>query len=170
MIVSIIAAMGSNREIGANNDLLWHLPADMDFFKRTTLDHHVIMGRRNYDSIPERFRPLPHRTNVIITRDPELQAPECYVCTTLEEALAICGENGETEAFVIGGGQIYDLSLRLGLVDRMYLTHVQGSFPDADTFFPQFDVNEWDVTELFAQDVNPANAFPFVVRQYDRKK
>jgi dihydrofolate reductase len=169
MTISIIAAIGRNREIGGNNELLWHLPNDMQFFKDTTENHHVIMGRRNYDSIPSKYRPLPHRTNVIITRNSDFEAAECYICTTMFDALQIARENEETEAFVIGGGQIYEWALRENLVDRMYITHVDGEFPDADTFFPAFDPNEWEVTQIMEQFVNPSHLYSFVVKRYDRK-
>lgn len=169
MKVSIIAAIGHNREIGANNELLWHLPNDMQFFKETTEHHHVIMGRMNYESIPARYRPLPRRTNIVITRNTEYEAPECYITESLIEAIEIARNNEEEEAFVIGGGQIYEWALRENLVGRMYLTHVEGEFPEADTFFPGFNVDEWESKDLFRQELNPAHSNAFVIRVYDKK-
>lgn len=169
MRVSIIAALGSKREIGANNDLLWHLPADMYFFKEKTYWHHVIMGRRNYESIPARYRPLPDRTNIIISRQAEYDAPECYVVPTLEEALAIPREWGEHECFIIGGAQIYDLALKAGCVHTMFLTHVEGTFPHADTFFPEFDESEWEVSSVMSTPKNVDNYYAFEIKRYDHK-
>src|SRR5687767_7629580 len=111
MIVSLIAAMAQNRVIGRNNDLPWKLPDDMKFFMQTTKGHHVIMGRKNYDSLGEKYKPLPQRTNIVITRQKDLQAPGCTIVHSLQDALAIATQNHEPEAFVIGGAEIYKLSL-----------------------------------------------------------
>ena len=124
MKIYLIAAIGNNNEIGKDNDLLWHLPTDMNFFKEMTKHKVVVMGRRNYDSIPPKYRPLPNRTNIVITRNPDLEAPECYVCGSLQEALEISAEIGEEEVFIIGGEQIYALALQELDVDRLYITHV----------------------------------------------
>ena len=141
MIRSIIVAASTNNVIGKNNDLIWSLPVDMKFFKDTTMGHHVIMGRKNFESIPHNFRPLPNRMNIIITRQSDYQAEGCIVVNSVEEALKVAISNGENEAFIIGGGQIYKLALDAGLVDRIYLTRIHHSF-DGDTFFPELN-SDW---------------------------
>ena len=134
MKVSLIVAVSQNGVIGKDNDLIWHLPKDMKFFKDTTMGHHVIMGRKNFESIPHKFRPLPNRTNIIITRQSEYKAEDSIVVNSVEEALKVAKSNGENEAFIIGGGQIYKLALAANLIDKIYLTKIHHSF-DGDTFF-----------------------------------
>ena len=169
MKVSIIAALGANREIGKDNDLIWHLPKDMRFFTETTTNHFVIMGRKNYDSIPEKYRPLKNRTNVIVTRQEGFHAENCVVVNSIEEGIELAKFEGETECFIIGGGQIYDYSLKHDLADRMYLTHIQESF-EADAFFPTFDPENWFCKEIMCHKKDERNIYDFVVDQYDRKK
>jgi len=142
MKVSLIVAVSENGVIGKDNDLIWHLPKDMKFFKDTTLGHHVIMGRKNFESIPHKFRPLPNRTNIVITRQSDYKAEDSIVVNSVEEALKVAKSNGENEAFIIGGGQIYKLSLESNLIDRIYLTRIHQSF-DGDTFFPELS-SDWE--------------------------
>lgn len=169
MIVTIIAARAENNALGKNNDLVWDLPADMKFFKDTTRGHVVITGRRNYESIPERFRPLKNRTNIVITRNAAYDARGAFVVTDLRKAIEMARDKGETEAFVIGGGQIYALALRLGLVDKMYLTRVHGEF-DADVFFPEFNESEWTSKPVLKQEADAEHACGFTVFEYLRKR
>ena len=128
MKVSLIVAVAKNGVIGKDNDLIWSLPKDMRFFKETTLGHYVIMGRKNYESIPERFRPLPNRTNVVITRQSDYQAEGCVVVNSLENALELAQHNGDDEPFIIGGGQIYKLALERNLVDKIYFRFISLKF------------------------------------------
>lgn len=169
MKLSLIVAMGQNREIGKDNDLMWHLPTDMKFFKDTTKGRTVIMGRKNYESIPEKFRPLPHRTNIVISRNGNYEAPECYVVASIGEAASIAKELGETEAFIIGGAQIYDLSLRLLPMDVMYITHIEKAFPDADAFFPEVNFNDWNSETIFENIANEIDTIPFKIVKYTKK-
>lgn len=141
MIVSLIVAVSENNVIGKDNDLVWNLPDDMKFFKKTTNGHFVIMGRKNYESIPEKFRPLPNRTNVIITRQTNFQAKDCLVVNDINQALDLAKNAQEQEAFIIGGGQIYQLALQNDLVDRIYLTRIHDEF-EGDTFFPELS-EQW---------------------------
>ena len=141
MIVSLIVAVSENNVIGKDNDLVWNLPDDMNFFKKTTIGHFVIMGRKNYESIPEKFRPLPNRTNVIITRQTNFQAKDCLVVNDINQALNLAKNAQEQEAFIIGGGQIYLLALQNDLVDRIYLTRIHDEF-EGDTFFPELS-EQW---------------------------
>lgn len=167
MQVSIIAAVADNRAIGKDNDLIWHLPDDMKFFKQCTKGHHVIMGRLNYESIPHNYRPLPNRTNIIITRQANYDAPGCIVLGSLDEALEFAKGKGEEEAFIIGGGQIYGLALDTGVVDTMYITHVHAQ-PEADVFFPKVDLNDWTAHELASHDIDDRHAHSFDIKQYSR--
>jgi len=142
MKVSLIVAVSENGVIGKDNDLIWHLPKDMKFFKDTTLGHHVVMGRKNFESIPHKFRPLPNRTNIVITRQSDYKAEDSIVVNSVEEALKVAKSNVENEAFIIGGGQIYKLALEANLIDRIYLTKIHHSF-DGDTFFPELS-SDWE--------------------------
>jgi len=168
-LVSIIAAVGQNLEIGGNNDLLWSLPKDMKFFKDTTAGHPVIMGRKNWQSIPEKWRPLPGRKNIILSRTPEKVKESVHVTNKLSSAIEMAWEEESSEIFIIGGGQVYDLALKENAVNRMYITRVHGSFSNADTFFPDFDERLWDETALFSHSADEKHSFAFEVFQYDKK-
>lgn len=146
MIRSIIVAISENNGIGKDNDLLWHLPADMKFFRKTTTGHCIITGRKNYESIPEKYRPLAKRTNIVVTRNTNYQAEGAIVKNSLESALEHADSMGEEEVFIIGGGQIYKEAIEKSAVDKMYITHVAETF-DADTFYPQVDLSNWNIEE-----------------------
>ena len=167
MKVSLIVAVAENGVIGKNNDLIWNLPKDMRFFKETTIGHHVIMGRKNFESIPERFRPLPNRTNVVITRQSNYQAEGCVVVNSLEAALEVAQENGDKEPFIIGGGQIYKLALKGNLVDKIYLTKVHQAF-DGDTFFPKLSV-EWQEISREDHEADEKHACGFSIISYIKR-
>ena len=137
----ILVAVSPEGIIGKDNSLIWHLPKDMRFFKETTMGHHVIMGRKNFESIPHKYCPLPDRTNIVITRQSEYNAKGCIVVNSVEAALEIAKNNGDIEPFIIGGGQIYKIALEKNLVDKIYLTKVHHSF-EGDTFFPELN-SDW---------------------------
>ncbi|MAR40402.1 MAG: diacylglycerol kinase [Flavobacteriales bacterium] len=143
MRVSLIVAVSANGVIGKDNDLTWHLPRDMKFFKDTTKGHHVIMGRKNFESIPHKFKPLPNRTNVIITRQSDYIAEDCIVVNSVEESIEVAKKNGDEEPFIIGGGQIYKIALENNLIERIYLTRIHHNF-EGDTFFPNL-AEDWKV-------------------------
>ena len=140
MTISIIVAIAKDRAIGKDNDLLWNLPDDMAFFKNTTKGHAIIAGRKNYESIPPKFRPLPGRTNIIVTRNKDYKAEGAIVTHSLEEAIEKGKATESDELFIIGGGQIYKQGLNL--CDKIYLTEVNATFPDADVHFPEIS-DEW---------------------------
>ena len=148
MKIALIVAMGKNREIGRNNQLMWHLAEDMRFFKSTTLRHYVIMGRKNFESIPIKYRPLPDRVNIIISRDPEYMF--------------------EDRVFIIGGCQIYKLAMDAGLVNEMYITKVNAEFPDADVFFPEFNESEWEQEHIQSGIEDSTNEFSFEIYKYTK--
>jgi dihydrofolate reductase len=165
MIISLIAALAKNRTIGKNNDLPWHLPDDMKYFMQTTSQHVVIMGRKNYQSIPEKFRPLPNRTNVVVTRSPGFHAPNCIVVNSLEAALAIGEEKKQNEVFIIGGAEIYTLGLTLA--NRLYLTEIDADI-EGDTFFPEIDKNEWQEISRKHHDPDARHQYAFDFVIYER--
>lgn len=165
MKVSIIAAMGQDYAIGKDNDLLWHLPKDMKYFMETTQGHHILMGRLNYLSIPEKFRPFKNRVNIVISRNETFTAEACEVFKSIEEGIAWAEAQGEEELFIIGGGMIYKACLEMGVVDEMYLTFVNAKFPDAHTHFPKFDLKEWRVEDMWSQEVDEKHPYSFNVKK-----
>lgn len=168
MQVSLIVAMDSNRGIGKNNDLMWHLPADMNFFKETTKNQIVVMGRKNYDSIPEKYRPLPNRLNVILTRNKDFKAENCLVFNSLNDCLDHFKDEKERKVFIIGGGEIYKIALDSNCLNEMYITFVNGVF-DADTFFPKFDESEWKKQVLNEQSIDEKHKYGFVIKKFTKK-
>ena len=137
-MISLIAAIGKNYELGKKNALLWNMPLDMKHFRETTKARTVIMGLKTFESIG---RPLPNRRNIVITRNIAFSAPGVEVSNSLEETLAKWKDSNE-EAFVIGGGEIYRQAMEKA--DKLYITHVDASFPDADTFFPEINPLVWN--------------------------
>ena len=167
MKVFLIAAVASNGVIGKDNDLIWTLRDDMAFFKATTKGHHVIMGRKNWESIPERFRPLPGRPNIVLSRDAGYKADGAATSASLEAALEVARAVNEEVAFIIGGAQIYRLALEAGIVDAMYLTHVDRAY-EGDTWFPEFESGEWKSQPMFSHVSDDRNEAAFTVHRYDR--
>ena len=137
--ISLIAAMAGNRVIGINNTLPWRLPADLQHFKRLTLGHHILMGRKTWESLPGK---LPGRPHVVVTRDLGYRTEGALVAHSLEEALTACG--GDDEVFFIGGADLYRQALPLA--DRLYLTEIRRDFA-GDAWFPEFDRGRWRETE-----------------------
>lgn len=158
MIVSAIVATARNLAIGHENQIPWYLSADLKYFKKTTTGHHVIMGRKSFQSIG---KPLPNRTNVVVTRDLFFVATGCIVVHSLEEALELAEANGETEAFIIGGGEIYRKSWPY--LDRLYLTEVDTE-PEGDVFFPKIDETAWQELSREAHPADEKNEFGYVFR------
>ena len=167
MIISIIVAISKNQVIGKNNQLIWHLPKDMKFFMDTTMDTVVIMGRKNYESIPQKYRPLKNRKNVIISRNNSYKAKGCVVVNSIDESLKFLNNIKSNEVFVIGGGEIYKKFLEKGLVDRMYVTHIEEYF-DGDTFFPDVNYDNWKSTEILAHRKDENNPHDFKIMVYDK--
>ena len=169
MKTALIVAIDANRGIGKDNDLMWHLPNDMKFFKEITQNQIVVMGRKNYDSIPERFRPLPNRLNVVLTRNPRFHAPECKVFTSLTDCLEFFKEENDRTVFIIGGGEIYKMALDSGLIDEMFITYIDKSY-GADTFFPEFDTTQWQQNSVTKQDKDDAHDASYQIMHYVRIK
>ena len=145
MSISMIAAVGRNLELGKGNDLIWHFKEDMKFFKETTTGSSVIMGRKTFESLP---KALPNRKNIVITNNRDYVADGGYVVNSIEKALELAGDN----AFIIGGGNIY--SQFLPLADKLYLTEIDDECADADTYFPQFDKNDYTADFIAEYEIN----------------
>ena len=156
-MISIIAALAENRVIGINNTLPWRLPNDLKHFRRLTTGHAIILGRKNYESIG---KPLPERTNIVITRNRDFHADGCLIAHSLDEALALA--KNDPEIFVIGGAEIYRAAL--ARTNRLYLTRVHATIA-GDTYFPEFDETEWrEISrERHKRDERHAYAYSFVV-------
>lgn len=162
---ALIVAMGKHREIGKDNDLLWRLPRDMKFFKETTLNHAVVMGRKNWESIPEKFRPLPQRKNIILTRNKDYKAEKAIVIHDFKDISKHLDEN--EKCFIIGGAEIYQLALTHDFVDEMYITQVDGTF-EADTFFPFVNWENWEEEDILQFEKDDKNPYSFTVKKYTK--
>lgn len=164
MLISAIVATAKNNVIGKDNQIPWYLPADLSYFKKTTLDHHIIMGRNSFRSIG---RPLPKRTNIVVTRDPFFSADGVLVAHSMEEALGIAFDGDEEEVFIIGGGEIYRDTADLW--DRLYLTEVDLDV-DGDVFFPEIDPSEWEEVWREAHQADEKNEHAYTFRVLARKQ
>ncbi len=167
MKVALIVAMDKNRGIGKDNDLMWDLPVDMKFFKYTTQGHVVVLGRKNYESIPEKYRPLPNRENAVLTRNKSYKAEGAIVFHSLDECLKHYSSETERTIFIIGGGEIYRQAMEMNVIDEMYITHIEQNY-DADTFFPNFELNDWTSEILFNHTKDDKNEASFEVVRYSK--
>jgi len=158
--VSLIVAMSRNRVIGRDNRLPWHLPEDLKRFKQLTMGHHIVMGRKTWESIG---RLLPGRTTVIVTRDQNLQVPGAKIARSLAQALHLC--EGDPEVFVIGGAQIFQTALPR--VQRIYLTTIETDI-EGDIRMPAIDWTAWRCVESESHPVAPGNALPWTFATYER--
>jgi len=171
-MISIIAAIGKNNEIGKKNKLLWHLPADMKHFREITSCRTVIMGQKTFESIGN--RPLPNRRNIVLTKDASFVHEGIEIVHSLEELDNLLKkENDESirlaqdkEVFIIGGGQIYKLFMEKA--DKLYITHVGAAFPDADTFFSEIIPVVWNEISHQEHNSDEKNPFPYVFSIYER--
>lgn len=164
MKLTLIAAVARNGTIGNNNQLLWQEPLDQRHFRAATLGHPVVMGRKTWDSLPARFRPLPGRTNVVVTRQTDWAASGALAAASLDAALAMLA--AWDEVFVIGGGELYCEALPLA--DRLVLTEVDVVVPDADTFFPAWNRADFVATPLGASP--PETQPPCRWTDYERRR
>ena len=167
MIKTIVVAVPKNRAIGKDNDLLWHLPDDFRFFKETTRGHHILMGRKTYESLG---KPLPKRVSIVITRNEAFELPEGHhVVRNLEEGIALAENAGLEELMIIGGGYVYKESLEKDLVDKMYITEIEAAPEGADTFFPEYDKNQWTEVDRVHHDIDERHAYAFDFVTYEKK-
>src|SRR5690606_308269 len=160
-MISLLVAMDKNRLIGKDNDLPWRLPADLAYFKRVTMGHPIIMGRKTYDSIG---RPLPGRENIIVTRDTSYKMEGCKVIHSIDEILKL-NEEHDQELFVIGGAEIFKEILPYS--DRLYITEIDEEF-EGDTYFPAFDKSEWKVISEEKGVKDEKNPYDYTFMVYEK--
>ena len=162
-MITIIAAIAKNNALGKDNDLIWHLPADLKRFKKVTSGHHILMGRNTFESIG---KPLPNRTTIIITRNKEYFKDGCLIANSIEEAIEMV-ENKD-EIFIIGGAQIYKETIEKNLADRLDITLVHHEF-EADVFFPEIDLTIWEEAAREDFTADEKNKFDFSFVSYTKK-
>lgn len=165
MKISIISAIGNNNEIGKKNDLLWSLPADMKHFRETTKGHTVIMGQKTFESIG---KPLPNRRNIVLTQNNLFKPKGVEIFHSLDDLGAqLLNQNKDEEVFIIGGGMIYKLFI--DKADKLYITHVDAEFPDAEIFFPEIDKNKWQKIKSEKYPKDDLNKYDLEFAEYIRK-
>jgi len=160
-MITIIAAAGENNELGKDNDLVWHLPDDFKRFKQLTTGHHIIMGRKTFESFPKL---LPNRTHVVITRKKDYKKEGAVVVNSMKEALKKA--EGDTQPFIIGGGEIYKMGL--DFAEKIELTRVHGTF-SADTFFPEIPENNFSLIEEIEHEKDGHHDYSFTYQTFLRK-
>lgn len=162
--ISYIVAMDENRLIGRDHTLPWRLPDDMTWFREKTLGKPCIMGRKTYDSLPDRFRPLPGRKNIVVTHNPDYDAPGASVVHSLAEALEAAGD--VPEIMIVGGGEIF--AELMPFVDRIYLTQVRAKV-DGDVYFPDYEPGEWTETDCREHPSDERHDYAFCWQIIDRR-
>ena len=163
-MISLLFAMDQNRGIGYENDMPWHLPRDLRFFKEKTTNQIIVMGRKTLDSMNGA---LPNRDNVVLTRDKAFKAKDVTVLHSVEELKELADKHSEQEIFIIGGSEIF--SQTLNIADRIYMTYIEETFP-ADRFFPDFPLEEWQETKREKGMKDEKNPYDYYFIQYDRVK
>lgn len=163
MIISLVVAASQNNAIGKNNQLLWHLPNDLKFFKNTTWGMVVIMGRKTYESVD---KPLPGRINIVITRKPDWKAEGVVTANDLQDALKKAADTNCKEAFVIGGGEIYKWAF--SIADKIYITRVYATL-EGDTFFPTINEAEWKLVSNEDFNKDEKHQYDYSFQTWERK-
>ena len=160
-MITLIAAVGENNELGKENNLVWHLPDDFKRFKKLTTGHHIIMGRKTFESFP---KPLPNRIHIVITPNIDFERDGIIAVHSMNDALQIA--LNDPQPFIIGGGEIYNIGLPF--TNKIELTRVHGSF-EADTFFPEIPLNEWDLIGEEYHEKDDHHKYAFTYLTYFRK-
>ena len=160
-MIIMIAAVAENNALGKDNELVWHLPNDFKRFKTLTSGHHIIMGRKTFESFP---KPLPNRTHIIITRQKNYQAEGCIIVDSIEKALSICPK--DEDSFIIGGGEIYTLGL--AYTDKIEITRVHSSF-EADAYFPEINKKDWKLEKYECNEKDEKHKYDYTYETYIRK-
>ncbi len=163
MKISSIVAVSDNNAIGIDNDLPWHMPADLKFFKETTLGHYVVMGRKSFESVG---RPLPGRTNIVVTRNKQFYNSGVITVNSIPDAIMAAQKTQQKELFIIGGSNIYQQTMPLW--DRLYLTKIHTEIKNATAFFPQMDMNKWQLIAKTAHKADIKNAHDYTFCTYER--
>ncbi|MDP9249259.1 MAG: dihydrofolate reductase [bacterium] len=161
-MISLIAAIGRNNELGKGNTLLWSMPADMKHFRETTALHTVIMGRKTFESIG---KPLPDRRNIVITRDVNYKKEGVEIAHSLAGALDLVADQNE-EVFIIGGAELYKQTIEIA--DKLYITHVDAEDKDADAFFPEIIPIVWNEVSHTEHSADAKNPFTYTFSVYER--
>lgn len=164
MIISLLVAMDQKRGIGMDGKLPWRLSSDLKRFRELTMGHHIIVGRKTFESIG---KPLPGRQTIVVTRNLSYKIEGCLIAGSVQAAIKLAEERGETEAFVIGGADVY--AQALGVADRVYLTEVHAEV-EADTFFPEFDRSAWTEKEVCYQPADEKNQHDCTFRLLEKKR
>ena len=167
MKIKLIVAASENNVIGIKNKLPWNLPNDMQYFKNMTMNSVVIMGKNNYLSIPEKFRPLKQRTNIILTRDTNYLAKDCLIANSLESAIELAKKQELSNIFIIGGGMVYKYALDHNLIDIIYLTRIHAHI-DGDIFFPGINFKKWTKTNEIFHKADNSHKFSFTFLTYEK--
>ena len=162
-MITLIAAIAKNNALGKDNDLIWHLPADLKRFKKVTTGHPILMGRNTFESIG---KPLPNRTSIIITRNNNYFIDGCLIANSIEQAIGLVEGN---DAFIIGGAQIYKEALEQNLVDRLDITVLHHEF-EADAFFPKIDMNIWKEVAREDFKADEKNKYDYSFVSYEKRK
>ncbi len=163
MIKSIIVAKSDNNVIGKENDLVWHMPADLKHFKNKTMGHYIIMGRKTLESMD---KPLPGRTTIVVTRNKHYKAEGCLIVHDVNDAFQIAEENKQEEVFILGGAEIYKITLHLA--DKIYLTEIKATF-EGDAFFPEINRQEWREVRRDEYEPDEKNPYPYAFVDLVRK-
>jgi dihydrofolate reductase len=164
MKLSLIVAVSDDNVIGQNNSLPWHLPEDLKFFKSHTIGKPVVMGRKTYESLG---RPLPGRLNIVLSGSPDKALPEgVLLYNNLDEVIKRLQEENSDEAFIIGGGNLFETCLPY--IDRMYITRVHGNFPAGNVYFPDVDHTHWKLAWEEKHEADNKHQYPYTFQQYER--
>ncbi|KOY51012.1 dihydrofolate reductase [Polaribacter dokdonensis] len=161
-MITIIAAIAKNNALGKNNDLIWHLPADLKRFKKVTTGHHILMGRNTFESIG---RPLPNRTTIIITKNENYVQEGCLIANSVEQAIEMAHE--DNQIFIIGGAQVYEYAMKHDFADALDITLVHHEF-DADVYFPEIDPSIWERVEREDFIADEKNKFDYSFIRYKK--
>ena len=164
--ISIIVAVSSNQVIGKDNKLAWNLPYDMKYFSNITRNHTVIMGRKNWESIPEKFRPLPNRKNIIVSRNKKYKIKSSIVVNSIEKAIEVAKNDNDNEIFIIGGGEIYKASFKY--INKLYITEIR-SIIEGNTFFPKWNKKKWKEVSRISNKKDKVHKYDFDFVVYIKK-
>lgn len=163
MIKSIIVAKSDNNVIGKDNGLVWHMPADLKHFKNKTMGHYIIMGRKTLESMD---KPLPGRTTIVVTRNKNYRAEGCIIVHDIQEAFRIAEDNKQEEVFILGGAEIYKLTI--DMADKIYLTEIKADF-EGNVFFPDIDPKKWREVRRDEFEADEKNPYPYAFVDLERK-
>ena len=164
--ISLIVAVSENMVIGKDNKLAWHLPDDMNYFSNMTKGHSIIMGRKNWESIPKKYRPLPERKNIVVTRNNKFEDKGAIIVNSIEKAVEKARRFDEEEIFIIGGGEIYKLGF--AYVDKLYITKIYANI-DGNTYFPKWNKENWKEISRISHPKDEKHEFDFDYVIYKKK-